>query len=173
MARFRLKGKHYLNVPGTEWEQEETPLGKGGKTLRKRYHVPTYFDPEDQSDQNYPGEIIVATEASKQYPKDIIFAGPPTADMEPLDDEAQELFDSYRPIWEGRHPIESLPGTFGDALREQFEKEIESKGGLKATPNVSLAEFEELKKSNAELKEMVEKLLAMQAPTAGAVPRRI
>src|ERR1035437_368992 len=88
MARFRLKDKHYLHVlPETEWEQKELDQVTG-KQARKVYLVPRYLDPDDPSDCNYPGEIIVATKEDKAWPRDIIMKGPPTADMEPIDDES-------------------------------------------------------------------------------------
>lgn len=94
MARFRLTAPHYLNVPGTEWEQNETlPTGK---IYRHRYKVHMYLDPKDPGDHNYPltGEIIVATVADPRYPLDLIFLGEPTQDMEPLDAEAEALFQA-------------------------------------------------------------------------------
>lgn len=151
MARFRLNGKHYLNVPETEWEQIEITLT--GKQHRHRYKVHAYLDPEDPSDHNYPGEIIVATKASRAHPKDIIFVGSPTLDMEPLDDEAEALIAEVAA--RGAHPIESLPATGGNfsenllaALQQEFAKLNASLSG-RAAPQES--EVEILRKQNAEL----------------------
>ena len=91
MARFRLKEKHYiLTDPPEEWEQKETDQ-QTGRQGTKRYKVPRFLDPGDPSHWTGPGEIIVSTKLSPQFPRDIIFEGPPTPDMEPLDDEAIEL----------------------------------------------------------------------------------
>lgn len=104
MARWSLMNAHYLNVPGTEWEYKETT--DSGKQGRKIFPVPLHLDPNNPRDHNYPGEIIVCHEGKGQ-PKDIVFVGPPTPDMTPLDDEAQAISDSMQPAW--IHPIESLP----------------------------------------------------------------
>jgi hypothetical protein len=124
MARFRLKDKHYLNVPGTEWEQSETSQATG-KQARKRYKTPLYLDPDQAADQNYPGEIIVTTKADPRYPRDILFEGLPTVDMEPLDEEATKLITPI--LARGEHPIESLSGTFSEHLLSQFESQIMEK----------------------------------------------
>lgn len=153
MARFRLRGKHYLPVPGTEWEYKET--ASNGKQKRMVLPVPAYLNPEDPSDHNYPGEIIVSTTESALYPKDIIFTGPPTPDMEPLDEEAEKLMQQFAPSW--KHPIESLPGVgsmipFGDRLLASLQQQVsELHSQVGASPD----------KTIAELKEQVERLTKM------------
>jgi len=77
MARFRLKDKHCLAVPGVEWEHVETDQ-QTAKRARKVFPFPLYLDAEQPSDCNYRGEIIVATKADPRYPRDIIFTGKPT-----------------------------------------------------------------------------------------------
>lgn len=117
MARWRLKSAHYLNVPGTEYELNETSR-ETGKAVRKRFAVHAYLDPADPSDHNYPaqpsrgeeGSIIVTDKANKQYPRDIVFVGPPTMEMEPLDDEATAISAEWEKKW-SQHPIDSLPNT--------------------------------------------------------------
>lgn len=122
MARFRLKGKHYLNVLGSEWEQKETD-SRTGKQIRRVYPVPMFLDPDDPADYNYPGDgIIVATAEDKRYPRDHIFTGKPTPDMEPMDEEAEALIEANKKNW--INPIESLSGTYGDNLRVDFERQI-------------------------------------------------
>lgn len=121
MARWRLMSAHYLQVPGTEWEYKETDR-VSGKQGRKVYIVPAYLNPNDAPDHNYPGEIIVC-HSGKGQSRDIEFIGPPTPDMEPLDDEATALSDAMRPLW--NHPINSLPGQgFSDSLLASFEKQL-------------------------------------------------
>jgi hypothetical protein len=111
MARFRLTGKHYLHtVPGTEWEQKEVDATTGRQAIR-RYPVPLHLDPDNPADHNYPGEIIVSTKADRAHPRDIVFKGPPTPDMEPIDEEADKLIAPLRAKWEKNHPIESLPAS--------------------------------------------------------------
>lgn len=106
MARWRLTGKHYIHIEGTEWEYKETDQATGQQG-RKVFAVPRHLDPDNPRDCNYPGECIVATKASAQYPRDHIFSGPPTPDMEPLDEEAEAITEATRDSWV--HPIESLP----------------------------------------------------------------
>src|SRR6266705_1767114 len=108
MARWRLRTGHYLNVPGTEWEYKETDRTTG-KTGRKVFAVPMLLDPNDPADHNYPGEIIVASAEDRAFPRDIIFLGDPTPDMEPIDDEAEAISEALASKWV--HPIESLPDT--------------------------------------------------------------
>lgn len=90
MARFLLKDKHYLNVPGTQWEQTEFNQATK-KQARHLYNVHLFLDPEDSSMWNYQEQIIVSTKADPAYPRDIVFVGSPTPDMEPLDEEANIL----------------------------------------------------------------------------------
>lgn len=97
MARWKLTQKHYLSVPGTEFEYKE--MSATGRQVRKIYPVPMYLDPEDKFDCNYPGEIIVAHGDGKHESKDIIFTGPPTLDMTPLDEEAQEISAQMSGAW--------------------------------------------------------------------------
>lgn len=123
MARWRLTEKHYLNVKGVEWEQIETL--ETGKQVRHRYPVPLYLDPKDDGiviEWGQSGELIVS-DGSNPGHRDIIFTGPPTPAMEPLDDEAEALTEIERPKWV--HPIESLPGQgFNDSLLQTLSKQL-------------------------------------------------
>lgn len=128
MARWRLTAPHYLNVPGTEWEQRELNTTTG-KQARKVYAVPLHLDPSNPSDQTPPGsgDIFVCHEGKGQG-RDIVFIGPPTPDMEPLDDEARAITAEWAKKW--NHPIESLganapDGGFGALLVDRFERQIE------------------------------------------------
>jgi hypothetical protein len=99
MARWKLNSAHYLNVPGTEWEQKETARGTG-RMIRKTYPVPLYLDPKDPADWNYQsiegldGGIVVCYKG-KGNSVDIIFEGEPTPEMTPLDDEARKISASF------------------------------------------------------------------------------
>jgi hypothetical protein len=128
MARFRLKAKHYLAVPGSTWEQTETDQQTGVRA-RKVHEVPRYLDPDAPPDCNYPGEIIVTTKTDTKFPRDILFRGPPTPDMEPLDDEAIVIMDNYMAQFGGQHPIESLEATgviYSDRVLENLQKQVAS-----------------------------------------------
>lgn len=183
MARWRLMNPHYLKVPGTEWEYVEISRASG-KQARVRYPVGLFLNPNDPADHNYPGEVVVAYAKPVQThpggPKttitggsrnaDIIFEGPPTPDMEPLDEEAEKISGEWQSKWV--HPIESLAtemgyGDYSQSLLKGFEHElteaIRRVGGVPAgTTSVSIkpAEFEALKKQVAELSKQNAELLS-------------
>lgn len=166
MARWRLENAHYLSVPGNEWVYEEQSRSSG-KAARQRFTVPQYLDPRDGADHNYPGEIIVAHAESKAYPRDIIFVGPPTPDMTPLDEEAEKITEELQPTWQ--HPIESLPGQYSQSLITAFENQIgelmksgQAKPVSLSTGSVSEADFKALQ-------EQVAALMAKNAELAAAV----
>lgn len=170
MARWRLTNKHYLNVPGTEWMHEEVNRDTGRKA-RKIFPVPEYLDPDDPGCYNYPGEIIVCHEG-KGEPRDKIFVGPPTPDMEPLDNEAKAISQEMSKRWQ--HPIDSLPANGGDyggqlleALSRQLDAMIRQNPLPKATvegpvsiSGVSAAEFGQLQDQVSKLMEQNAQLLA-------------
>lgn len=125
MARWRLAAPHYLNVEGCVWEYKEVDRTSGRQKTTK-FPVPTHLDPDQPADWNYvygrdQGEIIVANKASDNT-KDIIFAGEPTPDMVPLDDEAKAISAAMAPKW--KHPIESLSGTYADAMLKDLSEEV-------------------------------------------------
>ena len=165
--RWRLLQPHYLNVPGTEWEYKEVDR-TSGKQARKVYEVPLLLNPNDPNDYNYPGEIIVCHEGKGQR-QDIVFVGPPTPDMEPIDEEAKMLSASMEKGWV--HPIESLPeqGGYSQSLLTDFQRQLSEAMANAPVRNaaVSKDEFEELKKQMAELmaqnKALAEQLKAKRA----------
>lgn len=166
MARWRLTAKHYLNVPGTEWEYVEISRDSG-KQARVRHQVCMFLDPDSPADQNYPGEIIVANAPSKQYKRDIVFTGPPTPDMEPLDEEAEKITEELKPKW--NHPIEGFDSDQGnysqklyEVMQKQLDLAIKSSGGVPKMENVSIntKDFEAIKKQVAELTKQNAELLA-------------
>lgn len=144
--RWRLTAQHYLNVPGTEWEQKETDRNTG-KQARKVFAVPALLNPDDPSDQNYPGEIVVCHEGKGQG-RDITFIGDPTPDMEPLDDEAKALSATFADKW--NHPVESLAAQgadYGAQLVAMFEKQM----GALSVKSAPSGELDALKKQIADL----------------------
>ena len=160
MARWALRGKHYLKVPGTEWEYKETDRSSG-RQGRKVYQVPLYLNPDDPSDCNYPGEIIVC-HAGKGTSKDIVFEGDPTPDMEPLDEEATKISDGLRPQW-NQNPLDVLPGSYSQSLLEGFQRQI-AEVSAKSSTSVSIDKFTELQEQvkmlttqNAQLLEQMKK----------------
>lgn len=179
MARWRLMGKHYLNVPSTEadsslgkWEYKETSK-ETGKQARKVFNVPTYLNPEDGADCNYPGEIIVSHTYSAQYHKDIIFVGAPTPEMEPIDDEASAISEAEKHKW--IHPIESLPGQgYSQSLLDDLTRQLAAAiGGQAAKPaapvaisGIDPAEFAKVQEQLAALMAKNAELEAAQAEPA-------
>jgi hypothetical protein len=168
MARWRLTDAHYLAVPETEWEYRETNR-ETGRQARKVYEVPLHLDPKNNADWNYPADeaIIVSNKYDPKYPRDHVFRGTPTPDMEPLDDEAQAISDAERKNW--IHPIEALNMTYSESRLSEFERgiaELLAKGVPKvSTPlpalslsGVDAAAFEQMQQQIATLMEANAKL---------------
>lgn len=134
MARWKLTASHYLNVPGTEWEYNEISRSTG-KPVRTRYPVPLLLDINDPSQwtekvlgmdgKPFDGFIIVCHEG-KGIPADTVFLGPPTPDMEPVDEEAKVISAECSRNWV--HPINDLPaqggGSYYDNVIDGFQKQI-------------------------------------------------
>jgi hypothetical protein len=138
MARWRLTEPHYLNTPGTVWEQKETDRFTG-KQVRKTYPVPQHLDPKNESDWNYKfgsdeGEGIVVCYEGKGKPRDIVFVGPPTPAMEPLDDEARDISDGERPNW--KHPIEDMSDrSYSEGLLDMLQAQF-AEASSRSAPQV-------------------------------------
>lgn len=165
--RWSLRNAHYLNVEqlldGTkiEWEHKETAR-ESGRTVRKLFAVPMLLDPKEPADCNHPGEVIVShrVEDARNDPRDYIFSGEPTPEMEPLNDEAQVISDSLRAKW--THPIDTLPANGGMNEREMAFFEQLMKGFAAQAPanqSVPKEQYDELKERLAKL----EATLAAQA----------
>jgi hypothetical protein len=156
---------HYLNVlrlaDGTEgeWVHEETNRTTG-RMARKTYKVPCLLDTNNPQDYNDPEGIIVCF-PDKGERTDIAFVGNPTPDMEPLDDEAEEISAKMRDKWD--HPIDSLPANGGMNDREMkfMEQLMKAVGGGQAVavPNAEMAELK------AQIAKLTEALAAQSKPT--------
>lgn len=173
MARFILKDKHYLSVPGTIWEQKETSQ-QTGKQIRHDYKVGLYLDPDQPSDWNYPHQrqIIVATERSNQYPADIVFVGPPTYDMEPLDKEAEEMIAN---LGKKKDPFAELPNTVGETFSERMLNLLEARLSQAQAANPPAQNEDRVSALEKKIEELTALLTQSQAakPTlAPAVTRR-
>lgn len=167
MARWRLMEAHYLAVPGTEWEYKETNR-ETGRSARKVYEVPLYIDPKDPSDWTDRANemVIVSNKFDPAFPRDIVFVGPPTPNMEALDDEATAISDAERKNW--INPIESLNMTYSESRLSEFEREIAMLVAGKVedkrtAPNLSLGgvsmeQFEKLQEQVAKLMDQNAKL---------------
>lgn len=94
MARWKLTEPHYLAVEGTKWEYSEVDRITG-RPKRTQFPVPLHLDPNVDSDWTHrndawSGDIIVSN-GNNPDPKDLIYTGPVTPGMLPLDDEAREI----------------------------------------------------------------------------------
>lgn len=170
MARWRLRNPHYLNIlnpktgRSTEWEYQETDQFSG-ETDRSVFKVPKLLDTADPKCFNYPGQIIVcwATDDGKKRGEklDIVFFGDPTPEMEPFDEEAEAISESFKSKWE--HPIENLPANGGmnaaeSAFMENMMKAFAGMGQA-ANQSVPREQYDELAARMAKL----EAALAAQA----------
>jgi len=173
MARWKVTAKHYIHATQygqpTEWERQETNTDTG-RLFRKAYKVPLYIDPEDKFCVNKHEGFCVVARPGSEKPGDILFEGPPTMDMEPLDEEARKETEAEKHKWVD--PINSLPATigedFGRSLLEALSAQLDQ-AGRGAQQNVSLRgapneEIAQMKAMMAKQQELIDKLLASQAP---------
>jgi hypothetical protein len=134
MARWKLMTAHYLNVPGEQWEYQETDR-KTGRMLRTQMPVPRLLDPRDPSNwtnrwgnkDNEEGEIVVCLKG-KGDTHDIVFEGDPTPDMIPVDEEAIAINASFAERW--RYKPEAATDNFSQSLIDRIQMEM----APKATP---------------------------------------
>ena len=184
MARWRLTQKHYLNVPGTEFEYRETT--HYGKQIKKNFPVPMYLDPENPGDCNYnqdgesragnantPGEIIVAWADGTEKPRDIIFTGSPTLDMVPLDDAARAASAEMSGGW-GRAFIgeDDEVGGYTFRLLHELTETLNSFNGT-AKPSSAVPDDSRIAGLEAQVKQMLEMNLALVAKLEPANSKRI
>jgi hypothetical protein len=174
MARWKLREKHYLNVPGTEWEYKETDR-ETQRSVRKIYEVPLYLNPDERSDWNYPADeaIIVSNKFDPAHRRDIVFIGSPTPDMEPLDDEAKDISDDFirRGAW--IHPIESLDMNYSQSILSNFERQLAqmvTQAAASHAPNMSLGGVDP--KDFAKMQEQVAALMEQNAKLQAEVAER-
>lgn len=169
MARWKLMGKHYLNIPGTEWEYKEQDL-QSQEEVRHRMAVPRFLDPEDQrTKKNGDGNVVVCYDGSKQAQSDYIFVGLPTPDMVPLDEEAEEL--SAIEAKRGEHPIETLngQGSYQDDILKRFMDMLAAaQTNQKPAENISVAgvSAEAFAEMQAQVQALMESNAALQAQAA-------
>lgn len=175
MARWKLTAPHYLNVPGTEWEYKESDR-ETGRSVRKVYHIPLHLNPDLSSDWNYRDQeaIIVSSRVDPLCPRDIVFVGPPTPDMEPLDDEARRISQEYVDSGRWKHPIESMNMTYSQSLLTEFEQKIalHLAGMSKPTEVPRETDLDRLQKQLAELMERNARLEEQLSAKSTGVTRR-
>lgn len=165
MAKWKLTEPHYLAVEGVKWEYSEVDRVTG-RPKRTQFPVPQHLDPNVDSDwthkyDQWSGDIIVARPGTDD-PKAIIYNGPITPGMLPLDDEAKEITakeakNRWTPT-EGLDP-ESQNNSYTNKLLSGFiDQMTELKAGAVAAPQVEgMADF---MKSMTQMMQMQTQILA-------------
>lgn len=94
MARWKLTEPHYLQVEGIKWEYSEVDRVTG-RPKRTQFPVPLHLDPNIESDATHRHDAwswdICVSDGHNADPKDLIYTGPVTPGMLPLDDEAKAI----------------------------------------------------------------------------------
>jgi len=174
MARWKVTAKHYLHAEQygqpTEWERQEINQDTG-RMFRKAYKVPMLIDPDDKYCINKHEGICVVARKGTEKPGDIIFFGPPTPDMEPMDEEAQAETDAEKHKWV--NPIDSLAPEigqeFGKQLLEALNRQVDLASASKPTSlkGTSNEDMEALKAIVAQQQKQIQQLLQGMGPMHG------
>lgn len=155
MARWRCDEPHYIRAcpidlldEGVTWEYKETDRVTG-RERRKRFPVPYYCE---------RGSVVCRPGSEKDV-SDLIYEGPPTHAMTPLDKEAEQITDELRPTW--RNAMIDAGQEFSNAsmlesLAKQLAQAMNANGPLpQASPQTAAGvgrdEFAELQKQVAAL----------------------
>ena len=164
--RWRLMTSHYLNVPGTEWEHNESDRTTG-KAVRKLYTVPALLDPRNPNDCNRDGDCVVthAIEGLRNERTDTIFLGDPTPDMESMNDEAEAISNSLKAKW--AHPIDTLPanGGMNDQEKVFMEQMMKAFAGAAQAPNATVPK--------EDYDALLKRVLALEAASKAPAERRV
>lgn len=169
MARWRLTQSHYLEIESlddqpVEWEYKEIDQNTG-RSRSKRFNVPFLLDILDVKGCWNDQSGIIVSNGNNPGPRDYIFNGDPTPEMEPLDEEAQQITDACAANWV--HPIDSLPGQgYTQSLLAGLEKQL-SAIALSTKP-VAISENSVSKEDFEELKAQIKALMAKNAELEGA-----
>lgn len=176
--RWQLTEPHYLNVPGTKWEQQIQDRITG-RQVRKSFTVPMHLHPESDVDWNrMDGQqgLITICHEGKGHPdgRDIVFVGPkgepnpdPTPGMLPLDDEAQEL--SSRFSWtptQGTDDVSKADSFANKMLNGLIKDMAELQAGVSRAPQAEglgelIATMREMMQTQMQMFQM---MMQKQAP---------
>lgn len=131
MARWRLRQPHYLNtVKPAIWRHEEQSQASGEKH-EQDYIVPRYLDPGDPKQMSRDGEVVVCLKGKGEKGDwEVADETSVTPDMDPIDEEAQEISDRLAPNW--AHPIETLPSNSSSMLSDLQRENAALKAQLEA-----------------------------------------
>ena len=168
MARWKVTAKHYLHAEQygqpTEWERQEMNTDTG-RLFRKAYKVPMLIDPDDKFCINRNEGFCVVARKDTEKPGDIVFFGPPTPDMEPMDEAAQIETDKEKHKWV--NPIDSLAPEigqeFGKQLLELLERRLDEAShsqGSVSLKGASSSELQSLKDIVTAQQKQIEQLLS-------------
>lgn len=172
MARWKLTEPHYLKVEGTKWEYSEVDRITG-RPKRTQFDVPLYINPLFEDDLKAFGQLnqfgeydIIVCNGEGAKGKDLIFKGPPTPGMFPLDEEAEKL--SAEREWTPTRDIdpESQNMSFSNQLLSGLiDKMTDVKAGLNSAPAVpGMAEF--MQTMGAMMKQQTEILASLSKVVA-------
>ena len=171
MAKWALRAKHYLMVPGTEWEHKETSRDTG-EEMTVRFPVCRFLDPDDPRQCNAQGELIVSNKKEEhngfRATRCYYFLGPPGPEMEPLDAEATAISERESKNWQ--HPIDSLESTYSQSLLSDLQKQL-AQAISKTSLQVQNDDITDLKKMVADL---VNKNIELEKRlNAGTAPKKV
>jgi hypothetical protein len=179
MARWKLTEPHYLAVEGTKWEYSEVDRVTG-RPKRTQFPVPLHLDPNVESDWTHrydawTGDVIVSNGQGTQDPKDLIFTGPVTPGMLPMDDEAKAITaKAAKDRWKPTADLspEAQNQSFTNQLLSGFIDEMTSlKTNVAAAPQV--AGMEAFMESMTQMMKMQTEILAKLAEKQPAPGRRV
>lgn len=139
MARWKLSCPHYLyTVKSAKWRYSHTDRATGD-LVEKEFIVPRLLDPRDPkcwtnkfggipvsrggNDSEADGEVVVCFQG-KGEPGDIEIVGDPTPDMIPLDEEAQEISDSFQDHW--AYKPDNAEVNFSQAIVDRSNQMVEA-----------------------------------------------
>lgn len=161
MARWRLTASHYLRTTDKTYFRYTETDRKTGRPKETNFEVPRLLDVNDPS---YWTEIIVPKEegyinvsdGTNPKPDDIVFIGPPTPDMLPLDDGAKAISAKYVKVWNAPKDGEK---SYSESVLDQLTEKLNQTRTTAETPaqgvGEALAAIAKVMEQNQRLMEMM------------------
>lgn len=179
MARWKLTEPHYLAVDGIKWEYSEVDRVTG-RPKRTQFPVPLHLDPNIEGDWTHrydawSGDIIVSN-GTNADPKDLIYTGPVTPGMLPMDDEARAITErTAKDKWKPTADLtpEAQNQSYTNQLLSGFIDEMTKLqvGVAQAPAAAGMTEF--MQGMMAMMKQQTEILAAIAAKTSPPANRKI